>query len=338
MSAGETLDRYRSLILDGLREALAGETQLRGILRYHVGMADAEGNPANAFGKLLRPSLVLMTAEGLGAEARNALGAAVALELVHNFSLIHDDIQDRDDVRRGRPTVWSLHGIAEAINAGDLMLTIAMAVGIESGAPIAGALARAVDRMVEGQSLDLQFESRVVATDQYLEMVDRKTGALLSCALELGGLCAHAGPAVVALLIGLGRSIGRAFQIQDDLLGVWGDGDVVGKPQGSDIRRRKKSFPIAMAFARSSGQDRERLQAIFAAPAADGARNEEDVCDADVSWVIELLDRLDVRLEGEKAVSAYHAEALVAIEALPFVSEIAEEMRALVERLAGRVR
>ena len=332
MTASGPTERYRAAILTRLGAVLEGETHLREILRYHVGMTDVEGAPASAHGKLLRPSLVLMIAEGLGADVKDALDAAVALELVHNFSLIHDDIQDRDEVRRGRPTVWALHGVAEAINAGDLMLTIAMGLGIEAGAPIGAALARAVDRMIEGQSLDLQFESRMTTTDEYIGMVDRKTGALLSCAFELGGLTVGAPSDVIERLTALGRSIGRAFQIQDDLLGIWGDGDVVGKPQGSDIRRRKKSFPIAAAFAQSVGEEKARLEAAYASDAAHGLDDE------DVAWVIGLLDRLDVRSMGKEAVLKHHGEALAAIEDLPIDSGTAKEMRALIERLAGRVK
>ena len=326
-------DRYRSTILEGLARALEGDTQLRGILRYHIGMTDSQGNPSGSCGKLLRPSLVFLIAEGLGADVDDALGAAVALELVHNFSLIHDDIQDCDEIRRGRPTVWAIHGIAEAINAGDLMFAIAMSTAIESGAAVAAALARAVDRMIEGQSLDLQFESRAVATPEYLEMIDRKTGALLSCAMELGGIVAGASGEVTEQLVALGRSIGRAFQIQDDLLGVWGDGDVVGKPQGSDIRRRKKSYPIAVAFAGATGEDKRRLEAIYA---GDGVDRVDDVDEADVEWVIGLLDRLDVRARGEAAVTEVLDETRDLLGRLPFSGASAEEMRVLIERLAGR--
>ena len=128
------------MILDGLARALEGSTRLRAALRYHIGMTDEAGRPTDAFGKLLRPSLVLLTAESLGGCTRDALPAAVALELVHNFSLIHDDIQDRDRVRRGRPTVWTLYGVPEAINAGDLMFAIAVRTALEAGPNVAKAL------------------------------------------------------------------------------------------------------------------------------------------------------------------------------------------------------
>jgi len=323
-------DRYRETILDGLREALAGETRLRAILRYHIGMSDADGNPSEAYGKLLRPAIVLAVAEGLGGDIAVAREAALALELVHNFSLIHDDIQDRDEVRRGRATVWAIHGIAEAINAGDLMLTIAMAHGVAAGPAHATALLEAVDRMIEGQSLDLQFERRSVTVDEYLAMVDRKTGALLSCAFQLGGLAAGVGDDVLEQLAGLGGSIGRGFQIQDDLLGIWGVGDVVGKPQGSDIRRRKKSFPIAAAHAEVSGDDAARLGAIY------NAQGDEGVPDQDVAWVIELLNRQGVRAQGQRNVDEHFEAALRTIGELPLDSSIAEDLRSLIAGLRGR--
>ena len=174
------LEENRGLLLEALRDALAAPSTLSALVRQHVGVEDDRGHPSDAAGKLLRPSLVLFVATQLGASREHAVPAAVALELVHNFSLVHDDIQDRDRTRRGRPTLWVAHGEAEAINAGDLLHAMAAREVARCGAAAAACLAQATVDMIEGQSLDLSYEGRFVAIDEYLAMIDRKTGALLA--------------------------------------------------------------------------------------------------------------------------------------------------------------
>lgn len=323
------LDAHREEIGAAMAEALRGDTPLLRALRFHVGLEDEAGRPIDGMGKLLRPALVLFVGDELGVPTAKALPAAVGLELVHNFSLVHDDIQDQDRVRRGRPTVWARCGVAEAINAGDLLHALATGIALRAGGEAAAALAAATAEMIEGQSLDLSYERRAATVDEYLAMVDRKTGALLRCAFELGGIVAGAQPDVRARLRALGVAVGRAFQVQDDLLGVWGNGDVVGKPRGSDVRRRKKSFPVAVAFARAGGGDRARLEKIYAG---------EPVAEADVRWVIETMERLGARDEGAAKVRAYLAEAEEGLEALPFSPQGRQEARALFGYLAGRER
>ncbi len=312
-----------------MAEALRGDTPLLRELRVHVGLEDEGGRAIDGMGKLLRPSLVLFVADELGALTSEALPAAVGLEFVHNFSLVHDDIQDQDRTRRGRPTVWARCGIPEAINAGDLLHAIATRVVLRAGGEAAAALAAAAVEMIEGQSLDLAFEKRSATVDEYLRMVDQKTGALLRCAFELGGIVAGADAGVRERLASLGRAVGRAFQIQDDLLGVWGNGDTIGKPRGSDVRRRKKSFPAAAAFSRAAAADRARLEAIYAS---------EPVSEPDVRWVIETMERLGVRDEGGAKVREYLAEANAGLESLPLSPKGKGEARSLFVYLAGRER
>jgi geranylgeranyl diphosphate synthase type I len=245
MTLPPLLQRYRSRIERGLREGLQGETRVAEMLRYHLGIENGDDDGAASMGKLLRPSLVLFTAEQLGEAPDHALPAAIGLELIHNFSLIHDDIQDHDETRRGRPTVWCRYGVAQAINAGDAMQVLAVRHALDAGEAAAGILLEATWEMIEGQSLDLALEGRPASADAYLSMIDRKTGALLRCALRLGGTLAGAEPEVLLALAAAGTELGRAFQIHDDLLGIWGNGATTGKPQGSDIRRRKRTLPIA---------------------------------------------------------------------------------------------
>ena len=323
----ELLHRHRAGIEEGIRRALDGSTNLQAILRVHAGLQGADGAPEKAMGKLLRPSLVLFTAEQLGASVEEALPPAVALELVHNFSLIHDDIQDCDRTRRNRPTVWALHGVNEAINAGDLMMAVAIRTALKAGAEAAEILLHATEAMIEGQSRDLDFETRLVEVDEYLGMIDRKTGALLRCAFELGACVAHAEETVVDALRAMSLGIGRAFQIQDDLLGIWGNGDVFGKPQGSDIRRKKKSFPVAVAFERAENAQRDRLASIYA---------KDEVSEDDVAWVIAAMEDLGVREEGVRWVREQLDDAREALDTLPFSDEGKRDMNDLIDYLAGR--
>lgn len=323
----DLLTRYRETIDTALRVALTGETRLRAALRYHVGLEDENGRSVRATGKLLRPSLVLFTSEELGGTIDAALPAAVALELAHNFSLIHDDIEDGDRTRRGRPTLWSLHGVPVAINAGDLMANLAIATAIPAGMNAVASLVCAIEEMIEGQALDLEFEERWVSVDEYLEMVDRKTGALLRCAFELGGLCAGADREILERLAKMGILIGRAFQIRDDLLGVWGDGDVLGKPCGSDIRRRKKSLPLVLARAESDDDDRARLEAVCAKAEIDSKA---------VTGVVALMEQLGIRDAVEKRAGESLARARDRLKKIPFTDRGHGEMDALIDFLMWR--
>jgi len=327
MTTPRFLSRYTSLIESELRDALAGDSLLYAILRYHVGFDDEHGAPTLALGKLIRPSLVLFTTEELGGDVEQALPAAIGLELVHNFSLIHDDIQDHDEIRRGRKTVWNLYGIAQAINAGDLMQALAVAQGARAGKEIAAALVEATVAMIEGQGLDLAFEEKEVDVASYLDMIDKKTGALIRCAFRMGGLLAGSPIDVVQDLVEMGRDLGRAFQIRDDLLGIWGNGTVTGKPQGSDIRRRKKSLPVAVAFAQACGEDRESLAEIY---------SRKRIEDEDVERVIALMERANVRQTCEEQVSAHLEQARARLATLPFSERGIKEMNELIDYLARR--
>lgn len=329
MTTPRFLLRYTSLIEGGLRVALAGDSLLYAILRYHVGLENEHGAPTLAPGKLIRPSLVLFTTEELGGNIEQALPAAIGLELVHNFSLIHDDIQDHDEIRRGRKTVWNLYGIAQAINAGDLMQALAVAQGARAGREIVAALVEATVAMIEGQGLDLAFEEEEVDVASYLDMIDKKTGALIRCAFRMGGLLAGSPIDVVQDLVEMGRDLGRAFQIRDDLLGIWGNGTVTGKPQGSDIRRRKKSLPVSMAFAQACGEDRDLLTEVYF---------RKEIEDEDVERVIALMERANVRQACEEQVSAHLEQARARLATLPFSERGIEEMNELIDYLVRRKR
>ncbi|GAA0640547.1 (2E,6E)-farnesyl diphosphate synthase [Kutzneria viridogrisea] len=251
------------LVTPALRQAVDElDPAIGAVIGYHLGWNDAQGRPIQPQGgKAVRPSLALLSAEAVGARPQVALPGAVAVELVHNFSLLHDDVMDGDEQRRNRPTVWRQFGVPAAILAGDALLVLAMDVLGRAGVPAASrCLAEAVQSLISGQCLDLAFPRRqTVAVEECMTMAARKTGALIRCAARLGGLLGHARPDQVELLGRYGAHLGLAFQLVDDLLGIRGEPAVTGKPVMADLRERKKSVPVTVAL--NSGKDAGRALA-----------------------------------------------------------------------------
>jgi geranylgeranyl diphosphate synthase type I len=260
--AREVLGWSRQQVEPALREAVATlPPTIRQIAGYHFGWWDADGTPtgaAAAGGKAIRPALTLLAAEAAGGEAATALPAAAAVELVHNFSLVQDDVIDADLTRRHRPTVWSVFGAGAAIVAGDALLALGIDVLSASDHPAAQPAVRMLNaatlELIEGQHADLAFEDRTdVDLVECLRMATDKCGALMGCACALGGLLGGGSGAQVTLLRRFGEQLGVAFQLTDDLLGIWGDPAVTGKPAYSDLHRRKKTLPLVAAL--TSGTD-----------------------------------------------------------------------------------
>ena len=274
------LERARALTAPALRTAVQRLTpSIARVAAYHLGWVDAAGQPvAGNGGKAIRPALAVLSAEAVGAEARQALPGAVAVELVHNFSLLHDDLMDGDEERRHRPTAWKTFGPAMAILAGDALLALAEDVLLEApgetGAPAARHLTEATDRLITGQAEDLSFEGRLdVSVDECMAMTGNKTGALLACASSIGAVLAGAPEPEVAAMSDFGHHLGLAFQAVDDLLGIWGQPEVTGKPTWNDLRQRKKSVPVAVALGARTPSS-ERLLGLLG---GDGPLGEEDL-------------------------------------------------------------
>ncbi|MEN4040791.1 MAG: polyprenyl synthetase family protein, partial [Anaerolineaceae bacterium] len=211
--------------------------ELRAMLRYHLGW-EGEGSGPEAQGKRIRPLLVLLTTHAAGGEWQRALPAAASVELIHNFSLIHDDIQDQSSLRRGRPTLWVKWGVAQAINAGDLMFTQAFysltnLSGLIQPEDVVDALRLLQDTCIEltkGQFMDLWNEQEVsLPIDSYWPMVGGKTAALLACCTQLGAIVAGASSERCKAFRNFGYQLGLAFQVQDDWLGIWGEAARPGK-------------------------------------------------------------------------------------------------------------
>ena len=260
-TAPRILDRCRTLVRPALAEAIDGLHDWPAeMARYSLGWCEPGGAPAGGSGgKGLRQALAVLGAEAAGASGGTAVPAAVAVELVHTFSLLHDDIMDGDALRRGRPTVWKAYGTGPAVLGGDALF--ALAVQVLAAAPAAQApaalsrLSTALTDLVRGQADDLLFQSRpwtgpdAVGVAEYEAMAEHKTGALLGCAAALGAQLGGGRQELITALDGAGRHLGVAFQIVDDVLGIWGDPCVTGKPVHGDLRQRKKTLPILAALA-----------------------------------------------------------------------------------------
>ena len=249
------LSHSRVAITPALRTAVDRlDDETRHQAAYHFGWITAGGAPTSAdTGKAVRPALALLSAEAVGAAPEIALPGAVAVELVHNFSLIHDDLMDGDEERRHRRTVWKLWGASSAVLTGDAMLALAQEVLLDSGqpagAPAARLLAQTTRRLIRGQVQDLSFERRPhVAIEDCVDMAAGKTGALLSASAAIGAVLAGAPEATVDALALYGDQVGLAFQLTDDVLDIWGDPVVTGKSAYSDLRARKKSLPVGYAL------------------------------------------------------------------------------------------
>jgi geranylgeranyl diphosphate synthase type I len=264
-----SLHRGRDAVEPALRAAIARlDASSRHQAEYHLGWTTVDGQPvAGGGGKAVRPALALLSAEAAGAAPEVGLPGAVAVELVHNFSLLHDDVMDGDKERRHRPTVWALWGVASAILTGDAMLALAQEALLDSGSPFAAPaaylLSVATRDLIRGQVQDLAFERRDdVTLPECLDMAAGKTGALLSASASIGAVLAGAPTGVVDALSHYGSQLGLAFQLIDDVLGIWGDPATTGKPVYSDLRAGKKSLPISFVLARADTTARRLAAAI----------------------------------------------------------------------------
>jgi len=338
MNAPVTTDRYREDIKSELRAILEQyELPLYGMMRYHLGWCDEKGNPARVdSGKAIRPLLCLLACRAVGGDYRDALPAAAALELVHNYSLIHDDIQDDDEERRHRPSVWKIWGKPQAINAGTAMRVIAGAAlfrmrGRVDDAKLLRCIALLDEttlRLIEGQYLDLSFEDRFdITVEEYLRMIGGKTGALIACATEMGAIVGGGDENVIESLRAFGAAVGRAFQIRDDMLGIWGEASKTGKPRGSDIRRKKKSLPIVFALTCGDQAVGKRMREIYSRQA---------VSEEAASEVSAILDEVGAREAVGRMFEASCARAEELLAAAPIDGAARVELESVMRFLARR--
>jgi geranylgeranyl diphosphate synthase type I len=308
---------------------------------YHLGWRNQNLETASfAPGKLLRPQFALLACSAVGGDTTQALPLAAGIQLIHDFSLIHDDIEDNSDTRRGRSTVWKLWGLAQGINVGDGMFVIAhLALHrlAETGLPAEVVLEvlRRFDQTIlticEGQFLDLSFEGDLgINEGDYLAMISRKTAALIAAAAGLGAIVGGADQASAQALFAFGQNLGLAFQVQDDVLGIWGDPAVTGKPYAADIYQRKLTLPII--YALRNAEHREELVSIY---------QQQQLTDDDTGRVLEVLDAVGARNYTEDIANRYHAEAMAALNRVqagstPAAKDALSHMRSMAARLLGR--
>ena len=313
-----TLSRHQTEIQSELQQVIRRASELTnpsednplngyyGQMQYHLGWVNAQlvATPNNP-GKLLRPTLLLLAYEAAGAAGlanelepgpdylNRALPAAAAIEIIHNFTLVHDDIEDGDAERRHRPTLWNVWGIPQAINTGDGMFALGrmtlwrvLDAGVESS--VAARLGAALDLaclvLSEGQYLDISFENQLeISTSMYVDMINRKTAALMACAAEMGARLGTEDAETIKRLRAFGEAMGIAFQVRDDLLGVWASTAELGKTPAGDVYRRKKSLPILHALEHANADDQTHLRSLY--------QQTSDVTPEQVKAVLAIFER-----------------------------------------------
>lgn len=303
------------------------------MMHYHMGWVDENLHTVErSGGKRIRPVLNLLCAAAAGGEWRQAVPAAAAIELLHNFTLIHDDIQDASPTRHGRPTLWTLWGIPQAINSGDCMFALSHTAlyGLQQHGIDSHTVVRAANRFDDtclaltlGQHRDMNFETQLnVSANEYMQMIGGKTAALLALCGELGSLVAGADDETVVHYREFCRNLGLAFQIKDDILGIWGDEAAIGKSTATDIETRKKTLPILYGLSRS-----EQLQTLY-----HGQENGENF----VEQVVALLGDVEALSFAEREAESYSRQALEHLDAAEPIGEAGEALRELADLLLSR--
>jgi geranylgeranyl diphosphate synthase, type I len=281
------------------------------MVRYHLAL---DGTGSNG-GKRIRPMLGLLAYASIAGDHRRALPGAAAVELGHNFSLVHDDIEDGDTERRHRPTLWALHGVPQAINTGDTLFSlsrIALHRLTDLGFPDATVLRlmRLYDEtclaLCEGQYIDIATgeSSELMSIDAYFDMIGRKTAALIAASIEAGALLATDDEAVIARYRAFGWALGIAFQLNDDLLGIWGAEQATGKA-ASDVAHKKKTLPVIYAVEHAGPEDRARLLELY---------GREEPSAAELDEIVQILERVGARDYTRDAARRYRDEALAELD------------------------
>lgn len=311
-----------------------------GMMRYHLGWTDEAFQPVQTHpGKRIRPILCLLSCQALGGRIEQALPAAASLELIHNFSLVHDDIQDASHTRRGRRAVWDIWGSAQGINVGDGLFVLARLAlhrlgerGVSPARQQAATLAldRACLALCEGQFFDMTFEDHLeVDSDQYLWMIQHKTAALLATSTQLGAIIATDDTEVIAHLYSFGENLGMAFQIRDDVLGTWGDEQLTGKSAATDIRDKKKTLPVVYALHQDGDRDAAReLSKLYTQPGL--------LDRTDIQAALALLDQVGAREHAEEMEAKYYHQAVSSLDQTGLEVAAQANLLALAASLMGR--
>jgi geranylgeranyl diphosphate synthase type I len=329
---GQYLPAIEQTMQQIVNDNLPDEPDYGVMVRYAMGWVDEEDNPyPQQTGKRLRPTLLLLCNETAGGTWQNALPAAAAVELLHNFSLVHDDIQDNSPLRHNRPTVWKLWGAPTAINGGDILLTLSYMALQDLSDHLSADDVLYIWRqfnttnieLTRGQHLDMRFETQeTVTVEQYLSMISGKSAALISACASFGAYIATQDKDIAAHYEAFGRNIGIAFQIHDDILGIWGDPDVTGKSAATDIISQKKSLPVLYGLSQS-----EKLSDIY---------HRRDFGADDVEESVRLLEAVSAREYAREQERSYYNRALDSLKAAHPQGEAADQLQTFVEYLFRR--
>ncbi len=318
-------DKVLAQVLKSHQEKLEAELKaivgteplaLYDMLRYHMGWQDEHGRASRQrAGKLIRPTLCLLSCQAVGGDVGQILPAAAALELIHNFSLIHDDIEDNDSMRHNRLTVWKLWGQRQDINAVDAMFTLAYLAllrlkekGISDNkiVPCATMLTETCLRLCEGQYLDMSYENRLdVTIEEYLTMIAKKTAALLGASSRLGAFLGSEDEKLVACFYQFGKELGLAFQIHDDILGIWGVEERTGKSKSSDISKKKKTLPVLYGLREASSAVKEELATLY---------SQEPIEGEDIAKIATIFDRIGARDYAQALAKEHYHQSLAQLE------------------------
>lgn len=336
----ETFDKYRSFIRKELQKQIADiPSSLSTYLFYAMGWEDIKGKPAGySFGKMVRPLSCLLSCEACGGKVSQALPAACSIELIHNFSLIHDDIEDFSLERHHRPTLWKAFGLAPAINAGDVMFTMGYRALINSISTesisnrhipeVLRILTKACLDLCEGQNLDLLLEGKLeVELEEYSYMIQRKTAALFQASAQLGALLGGADDFSINCFKDFGLKLGMAFQIQDDIIGIWGEKEKIGKSVSDDIMGKKKTLPVVFALKEEKGRGLKTLRELYSS---------EKMQPEQVPQVIEILNKYAAKEYCLLRVNYFYEESFARLRATDLDSPLLENLENLSKLCLGR--
>lgn len=334
------LSKYASNIDNTIKQSLAEAPPfIHGLISYHFGWVDQDFQPANfGRGKMLRPTLNLLVFDAITGGYEDALPMAAAIEMIHNFSLIHDDIEDNDLERRGRPTAWSIWGKPRTINIGDFLYSLAFKTLYQLDASkfppariftVLNLIVDACLALTKGQELDLSFENNIdVSVDMYLDMVYKKTGALIDAAIVSAASLATADAALIKNYGEFADNIGIAFQIRDDILGIWGDKAKTGKSTANDLRRKKKTLPVVYTLDKASGQRKKKIRKLYTQP--------EPLSDKEIDFMRENLDRAGAHDYAQNLANQYREKAFTALHQTNITNQAQLELEAIAKFLVDR--
>ncbi len=324
------LSKYTADIKQAIQDTLSHTPPfIRGVINYHFGWMDRDFKPANFDkGKMLRPTLCLLVFDALTGSHQDALPVAAAIEMVHNFSLIHDDIEDDDLERRGRATVWAIWGKPLAINTGDYLYTLALDLlhhldptrfSTNQIFAVQRSISKACLSLTMGQDLDLRFEQmQEVTAAMYLDMVCKKTAALLETSILCGALLGTYDKEIIENYRNFAQNIGIAFQVRDDILGIWGESLKTGKSADNDLRRKKKTLPVIYTLNKVTGQRQKKLWGLYA--------SDQPLTYAEVKFARECLTWTEAQGYAQDIADKYINDAFTALDKINISNQAQSEL------------